>query len=84
MSGPVFAARLDNATVAQSCTLLYRRFSICQAWQVRTASPVATRCRMQFGDTADYKSALQRYASPVGLEAVPKCVAVRGLYRFNS
>jgi hypothetical protein len=39
--------------VAQSCTLLYRRFLICCAWDRQRDWNV---CRMQFGDTADYKS----------------------------
>src|SRR4051812_30683777 len=45
--------------VAQICNLLYRRFLICCAFDDSAATGVRTLCRMQFGDTADCKSALR-------------------------
>jgi hypothetical protein len=53
---------MGTATVAQSCTLPYRGFSIRLLWKAVMALPLSTACRMQFGDTADYKSALQALA----------------------
>ena len=51
-----------TCAVAQSYTLLYRGFAIRQVWRPPGASAMATPCRIQFGDTADYKSALREFA----------------------
>jgi len=52
-------ARPCRSLVAQICNLLYRRFSTCGARAVRTLSDNPAVCRLQIGDTADYKSALR-------------------------
>ncbi len=49
-----------RSVVAQSCTLLYRRFATCMAArQPEWPSNHRTVCRMQFGDTAEFNSALR-------------------------
>src|ERR1041385_2007413 len=50
-------------TVAQICNLLFRRFAIGCAWTGRERPDVAPRRRMQFCETADYKSALRFVAA---------------------
>ena len=45
--------------VAQNCILPYRGFAIRWPWPTPKRSRLAAPCRMQFGDTADYKSALR-------------------------
>ena len=52
--------------VAQNCILLYRGFVIRWPQPDRTTSPLRQPRRMQFGDTADYKSALRPCAPPAG------------------
>ena len=47
-----------SVAVAQICNLLYRGFAICGPPRVQRGAVKTTPCRMQFGDTADYKSAL--------------------------
>jgi hypothetical protein len=47
------------ASVAQSCTLPYRRFSIGKTFKGQTRGEALTLRRIQFCDTADYKSALR-------------------------
>ncbi len=49
--------------VAQNCILLYRGFVIRWPQPNRTCPQNSALCRMQFGDTADYKSALRRRAT---------------------
>jgi gamma-carbonic anhydrase len=65
--------QLDATAVVQSCTLLYRGFLIRWAWCARAALPMTTSCRIQFGDTADFKFALQAFAAGSRLVAVPSC-----------
>src|SRR6476660_9372046 len=50
-------------SVAQICNLLYRRIAFCGASAVTMRSNFRTLCRLQIGDTADYKSALRGRAS---------------------
>src|ERR1035438_6345822 len=45
--------------VAQNCILQYRGFAIRRTPAHADGSPLAKLCRIQFGVTADYKSALQ-------------------------
>ena len=45
--------------VAQIFNLRYRGFEIRTVWLIRVLLAVMAACRMQFGDTADCKSALQ-------------------------
>jgi hypothetical protein len=52
-SAPVFLL------VAQICNLLYRGFVIGKLYDDLPRSKVTTPSRIQFGDTADYKSALR-------------------------
>src|SRR5439155_25915256 len=57
---PFREAYLSNAaSVAQSCTLLYRRFVIRPLRQAPVCPVSPTVCRLQVGNTADWKSALQ-------------------------
>ncbi len=49
----------DQRPVAQSCTLLYRRFAIGGVSNLAEASKVSDARRIQFCATADYKSALR-------------------------
>ena len=56
-------AHLDTAAVTQICNLLYRGFPIRRAWPGSTPGSIPAPGRMQFGDTADFKSALQTRAS---------------------
>src|SRR5579862_4101022 len=49
---------MSGTPVAHGCTLLCRRFLICRTSLRTRIWSFSTRCRMQFGDTADYKSAL--------------------------
>ena len=51
----------NSVSVAQIFNLLYRRFSICEAEQFSGA------CRIQFGDTAEYNSALPGYRAGLGV-----------------
>jgi hypothetical protein len=46
--------------VAQNCILLYRGFAIRRPWPDRTTRRRTAPSRIQFGDTADFKSALRR------------------------
>src|SRR5579864_5639692 len=55
-----FFGRSRRSTVAKSRTLLCRGFSIRSARLPQTALSIMTPRRMQFGDTADYKSAPRR------------------------
>ena len=48
------------ADVAQSCTLPYRGFAICEARKFSTHHPRSTPGRLQVGDTAECNSALRR------------------------
>jgi predicted Zn-dependent peptidase len=45
--------------VAQSFTLLYRRIALCERWIFPRLEMYLKPCRLQIGDTADYKSALR-------------------------
>jgi len=54
---------VKTGRVAQNCILLYRGFSIRRLIELPTPSPSPTPCRMQFGDTADCKSALRLTAT---------------------
>ena len=47
--------RYAFSQVAQIFNLLYRRFSTCKRSDVRRVATVATVCRLQIGDTADWK-----------------------------
>ena len=46
-------AAVGEAAVAQICNLLYRGFPIRTALKAARPARCSTRCRMQFGDTAD-------------------------------
>jgi len=41
---------------------LYRRVALCEAWETPTRGNAPTLRRLQVGDTADWKSALQQSA----------------------
>ncbi len=55
------------ATVAQICSLLSRGFSIRRPCAFSINYRISTACRMQFGDTADCKSALHAPVQRVGV-----------------
>ena len=48
-----------GSIVAQICNLLYRRIAFCESRIFVRQSRKRTLCRLQIGDTADYKSALR-------------------------
>src|SRR5205823_3758806 len=50
-----------EAGVAQICNLPYRRIAFCGRGKIPESQEPEHACRLQIGDTADYKSAL-RYA----------------------
>jgi hypothetical protein len=52
-------ARLCPRSVAQSCTLPYRRIAFCEPPTVRALWDISTLCRFQIGDTAECNSALR-------------------------
>jgi hypothetical protein len=56
-----------GTNVAQICNLLYRRFAIGWVPDFSSASERFAACRMQFCDTADYKSALRSRPSQGGV-----------------
>jgi hypothetical protein len=65
MQATTFSQRGASATeVAQNCILPYRGFVIRWPQPNRTPPENTTFRRMQFGDTADYKSALRQSAPP--------------------
>src|SRR5678809_1403722 len=48
-----------GSSVAQICNLPYRRIAFCESRIFVRQSRKRTLCRLQIGDTADYKSALR-------------------------
>jgi hypothetical protein len=46
-------------SVAQICNLLYRRIAFCGTSASGNVLDLRALCRLQIGDTADYKSALR-------------------------
>jgi hypothetical protein len=55
----VFVKDVHRPAVAQVSNLLYRGFPIRVPWEVSAFPTDRAGCRMEFGDTADWKSALQ-------------------------
>ena len=53
---------VQRSVVAQICNLLYRGFETRRPSETRGRRECSTRCRLQIGDTADYKSALRRHS----------------------
>src|SRR5262245_1176656 len=63
-----------------------RGFSIRKARQVRSAPMIETPCRMHFGDTADFKSALRRIvlAATLAVALLPPLAVPQSLWRDDS
>jgi hypothetical protein len=55
-----FGCGLSVFSVAQTCNLPFRRIAFCALPAVRGCWNISTLCRLQIGETADYKSALRR------------------------
>jgi len=69
-------AQLDSSTVAQTGSLPYRGLAI------REAFPFSMACRMPFGDTADYQSAL--HAPTRRRSVLLSSCALRNLHAENN
>jgi len=59
-SAEFVACASDHAAVAQISNLLYRSASSLQSMTRLTSWELGTLCRLEIGDTADWKSALHQ------------------------